>query len=373
MIRCCNLDWLSVSCLEPTTVEPLTADYYKSKGWDVDVRAYGTRVFGQMFTLKRNGVEVYEIRRDPLSKKDQGGIFDSRLCHIRFSNRTCYEVGCIDSLRVFLLSNRFQNIKINRIDICLDINVFDNQMQPQNLIDRYMKSEISKLNQSNIHAHGSDEWKSRKWNSLKWGSPTSKVTTKLYNKTMELGANPHNKEYIRQRWEESGLDTKKDVWRIEFSVSASGTLLKDTKREKHVALSLSEVDDTEKLIYIFLSLADHYFHFKYVEYKEDGELKRKDRCKDVPLFKTGGTQFSAVAGKLKTTGDPSKLTLRLIRECIDIYHNENCYDGKERCTAKDMANVLIHRLGIQKRIWKELRYKEEEVNAIKYGEEIIMY
>ena len=68
-----NIDWLEVYCAEPQDT-PLTADYFKEQGNDVEERKYGTPIYQEMFTIKRNGRPYIEVRRNPYSKISQGGI-----------------------------------------------------------------------------------------------------------------------------------------------------------------------------------------------------------------------------------------------------------------------------------------------------------
>lgn len=106
---------------------------------------------------------------------------------------------------------------ISRVDVCCDLTIFDNCMKPQDLANKYMKDKIWKVHQSKIDAHssdGDDSWripihlapmeKRRRrvepWNSLKWGSPKSALSTKLYNKTLELGKTNTGKFYIKDTY-----------------------------------------------------------------------------------------------------------------------------------------------------------------------------
>ena len=71
--RCVNLDWLEVDALEPANGQD--AEYFRSHGLVVDEREYGTRVFGQMFTIYGSDhLPFIEIRRQPktsiLSEQD---------------------------------------------------------------------------------------------------------------------------------------------------------------------------------------------------------------------------------------------------------------------------------------------------------------
>ena len=49
-IKCINLDWLSVYCLEPKGCV-MNAAYYKKLGWNVEEREYGTPQYREKFTL----------------------------------------------------------------------------------------------------------------------------------------------------------------------------------------------------------------------------------------------------------------------------------------------------------------------------------
>lgn len=296
-MRCVNLDWLEVCCLESLSA-PRDVFYYEAAGWSVDVRPYGTRVYRQMFTLiAPNGERILEVRRDPAS---QGitGIHAQNMCHIRLCNRSCYFDNAASFLEDFLERHGYYNVRISRVDICLDFVRFDFGDDPAAFVRRYFKHRYAKINQGRICSHGEDTWNGQDWNSLSWGSKTSSVTTKLYDKTMELydvKLDAYKKPYIREAWFKCGLIddiqrcTKNGesvrVWRVEFSLTSSQKnwikICLDGKDDKPQSLknTLSVYDSREKILVMFASLARHYFHFKKYE-----EGKRKDRCDDKVLF-----------------------------------------------------------------------------------------
>lgn len=301
MTRCVNIDWLEVYVIENVNLYPCDADFFSDKGWKVVRREYGTRVYAQMFTLYDMQDEPFlEIRRDPYSSiaKD-GGLFPKGSAHIRLHNRACYLNNPIGLLREFLARYDYTFVKIFRIDICLDFELFDLGDDPAKFIERYMRGKYSKINQSNISAHGKDEWAGRIWNSLSWGKRKSMVSTKMYCKTLEL-EQEKDKPYIWYSWFESGLihdfvsHTKNDgngnvyrptIWRVEFSIKSSAakvfTIERATGHKKNLVMphTLDVYDNKQKLLFMFSSLAQHYFHFKH--YQED---TRKDRCEDKVLF-----------------------------------------------------------------------------------------
>ena len=67
-MRCVNLDWLEISAEESNSRYPCDADYFRSRGFIVHERDYGTRVWGEVFTIEdENGHDWIEVRRRPPS------------------------------------------------------------------------------------------------------------------------------------------------------------------------------------------------------------------------------------------------------------------------------------------------------------------
>lgn len=301
--RCVNLDWLEVYCHESSQDYPHDASWFMNHGWEVHARAYGTRVYDEMFTLMDADHEpLLEIRRKPAGAFDavKRTILDPYSCHIRLHNRTCYRDDAADLLQAFLLKYGYTFQRISRVDICLDFERFDRGDDPAVFMRRYMAGRYSKLNQANIAAHGRDMWDGRFWNSVSWGSRSSMVGTKFYNKSLELREG-RDKVYIRQAWALSGLVDdyvtcqkrkrdgtiyRPDIWRVEFSLKSSvkgWVVLEDChgkrKQLRSIRNNLGNYRTRPLLLDIFASLASHYFYFKHFE-----EGRRKDRCKTKILF-----------------------------------------------------------------------------------------
>lgn len=301
-MRILNIDWLEIYCIEQID-EPRNAEFFRAQGFEVIERDYGTPIYKEMFTICENGNPYIEIRRNPYSLKSVGGIMQDGSCHIRLCNESCYHDNPIDEMRSFILTYDFVYKSIARIDICLDFNTFDNGWTPQRFINSYMRSNISKVNQTNVSCHGSDNWDGRSFNSLKWGAVTSPISTKLYNKTLEMKQG-EDKSYIRQWWqcggdfvgmaikpdEVTGLDMTKDVWRLEFSIKAQAQARKrKSGNEEKFTLHLFDYDTKEKLWQRFCELYEMYFDFRKKEYiydekKQERHLKRKYDCKRIKLF-----------------------------------------------------------------------------------------
>ena len=316
-MRILNIDWLEIYCIEQID-EPRDAEFFRKQGFEVIERDYGTPIYKEMFTICDNGNPYIEIRRNPYSLKSMGGIMQDGSCHIRLCNESCYHDNPIDEMRTFILTYDFVYKSIARIDICLDFNTFDNGWTPQRFINSYMRSNISKVNQTNVSCHGSDNWDGRAFNSLKWGAVTSPISTKLYNKTLEMKQG-EDKSYIRQWWQcggdfvgmaikpedITGLDMTKEVWRLEFSIKAQAQARKrKSGNEEKFTLHLFDYDTKEKLWQRFCELYEMYFDFRKKEYvydekKQERHLKRKYDCKRIKLF-----DFSDRCIKYKPTRKP---------------------------------------------------------------------
>lgn len=341
--RCINLDWLEVHAHEPIN-EPHDAYYFGSKGYQVRQRDYGTRVYREMFTiLAPNDEPLLEIRRNPAS---QGitGIHDENECHLRLCNRTCYFDNAAKFFATFLTSHGYTDIRISRVDICLDFVSFDKGDDPQAFVRRYFKHKYAKINQGRISSHGEDTWSGQEWNSLSWGSRTSAVTTKLYNKTMELydvKLDRFAKPYIREAWFRCGLidDIQRvtkngesvNVWRVEFSLRSAVknwvpiNLNGDDKKFQSLRNTLDVYDGRDKLLVMFASLARHYFHFKKFE-----PSKRKDRCKDKILFDFGENSLVYKIGKPDTAlGSGSSFVSKYHRLLQKIREYQSTHYGAE--------------------------------------------
>lgn len=344
-VKCINLDWLSVYCLEPKGCV-MNAAYFKKLGWSVEEREYGTPQYREKFTLMNGRHPFLEIERNPYSLKQNGGIFEPESCHIRLANRTLYQPNPVQQLTNFIIKYGYEYKGISRVDVCCDLTIFDNGMKPQDLANKYIKDKIWKVHQSHIApntddgddtwripihlgAHGKETKTGRTWNSLKWGSPKSALSTKLYNKTLELETNT-GKFYIKDTWVKAGLcdlqkvryeyrnpktkeieirskqisvvpgtainqeipieEAKKiDVWRVEFSMNSEGRKWIDLGDNHIVDLSLNAFNNLDSLAATFFTCSEWLFCFIHAKWITKGATRwkeRTNRCKKLQLFNT---------------------------------------------------------------------------------------
>lgn len=298
--RCINIDWLEVHCIEPR--EPRDADYFRSLGFEVSEREFGTRVYEQMFTIYTpDGQPFVEVRRSPhkTNDHDKFQVLEIGSCHLRLHNRTCYFNDAGKLMEDFINRYGFTFRRIAKIDICLDFEKFDSGDSPAAFVRRYLKGKYAKVNQCNISMHGKDCWDGQEWNSLSWGSKKSPIFTRLYNKTLEL-KEVKDKPYIRQAWASSGLVDdfiqltkrnekgewyKPEIWRLEFSIASSvrnwvcfDVDENGNKTHRSLRNDLSRYRTRRDLETMFNSLVKHYFHFKHLDSKDSRDQESRERC-----------------------------------------------------------------------------------------------
>ena len=307
-------------------------------------REYGTRVYREMFVLEGlDGEPLLEVRRNPASQ-GLGGIHAAEECHLRLKNRTCYFDNAAILLSTFLQQHGYTKVRISRIDLCMDFERFDKGDDPQAFVRRYFRHKYAKINQGNIAGHGSDTWTGQEWNSLAWGSKSSAVTTKLYNKTLELydpKTDRFAKPYIREAWFRCGLiddmqrveknGMRVNVWRVEFSMRSAVKnwipIELDGVDRKFQSLrnTLECYSSRDKILVMFASLANHYFHFK--KYRKN---QRKDRCPDKILFDFASQQLTYKIGRDNVAlGSGESFKARYQRLIYKIREYQSCHHGTE--------------------------------------------
>lgn len=384
----------------------MNADYFRSHGYVVHEREYGTRVYSEMFTIEdQHGHAFIEVRRNPQSGSSSFTGLSELSCHLRLVNRACYANNPVRDMAEFMLKHDYIFQRIFRLDLCYDFIRFDSGDDPARFLRRYIENKFSKVNQCKVRVIGDDSWASFDWESVSWGAPTSMVGTKMYNKTKELKATGDKKPWIKQAWFESELVNDPlnlpDVWRIEFSMhsSARNWIVIEDADSKHnkkraVPHTLEMFDGRDRLWERFEEMAHHYFQFRYVEYLDkvnsDGErnLKRKDVCREKRLFNFNFDRtfykIEGVAVECKPDKDDDILRRRLtlyrekhadpdLRRAIDILLNNLNRERLRQITAHGYAAEIDQiRLAIATRTgwdYQTVIEKAEEIHKlIKQGE-----
>lgn len=319
--RCVNYDWVEVFAMESDHYPARTVSYYESYYGSLNVvrREYGTPMYRDMITIYNGKTKLIEVRRDPLSKASEGGIFPDRCCHIRLTNRSCYLPDPIGFLLAFLRTHHLEYVSTKRIDVCLDFNRFDGGDDPATFLRKYHARKYAKFYQREFFDHGRDQWQDAYYNSVKWGSPTSVITTKLYNKTEELARPKCGKPYIVDAWRACGLDVNLPVWRVEFSIRPDFKNLVKEATGETMPVDIMQFRTRGQLLNLFFMLADRYFKFCYVEKRPDGKLQRKDRCRRKMLFRIDAEQCGYKPYDEPTTAAaPDKVLFKMLDKLMEL-------------------------------------------------------
>lgn len=365
--KCINIDWLEVYAneLEPSVHDDMTVDYstavpkdaqyFIDRGFMVKLREYGTPQYRMMFTiLDQDGREWIEVRRDPYSLRKDGGIFEIGDCHIRLSNRTCYAPSPIDELRLFFRVYGYRFKSITRIDLALDFCYLDDGTLPEIFAKDYVEDKYYKVHLSKVHIYGKDVQgadvaihgrdsfvQGKRWNSLKWGSPTSAISVKLYNKTLELQESKL-KWYIVDQWKAYMLPMDiTDVWRIEFSIKSE---IKDFVRLDDGTLihsAFSSYDTPLKLMHMWMILAKKYFLFKKKVYTRNGTLQRKDRCPDYFPIHISARALPYKRVNLSSDTEPTRMDKILLNKLEAIINNPNNKDWQLKSAANELTRYFV--------------------------------
>lgn len=372
--RCINLDWLEVCALEPIA-RPLDAEFFRSCGLVVLEREYGSKVWRDIFTIEDSeGHAFVEVRRAPKSE-----IIALNITHLRLVNRYCYFENAPDIMQAFMDTYGYEFHHITRVDICLDFETFDYGDKPRDFLRRYIENKYSKINQGEISSHGADRWEGRDWNSVSWGSPSSDIGTKFYNKTLELYdpvTKRYGKPYIREAWEachlvddmtnctkidNDGQQYTAQIWRVEFSIRSSVRkwfcieLGGKQRNKQSIRNTLDMYNSKPKLLILFASLSEHYFHFKhlikrykfYEEGHSDGYPVRKDRCPDKLLFRWKESQqfYKIEKEHVSANNKPDKQFCRLL-SMLKEFRNRT-FDKAVKTSATCIIDYLENSLARQ--------------------------
>ena len=361
MPRCVNIDWLEVYAIEPEICAP---EWFCKKGIPrecIKVRDYGTPQYRQMFTiLDKKAKPFIEIRRDPYSLRTEGGIFIPHSCHLRLSNRYCYEKNPVGLILKFMRKYKYTLKSTSRLDLACDFAHFDSNQNPAKFLREYYENKYAKINQTNFHVFGKDAWDTKVFNSCKWGSEFSAITTKLYNKSMELNRDGHDKSYIRAAWQMANLPTDKDIWRVEFSlksqvkslVKASDILDKETGQlvtlENMIDINLHNLLSPTDWTSLFFALADHYFDFRYVEFNRNGKPQRKDRCKRVPLFRLNAIEQGYTWKRIVLNPKPGRKEKMMWNYLKEISNDRETWGYDAATSANKLRDVFFSKFASAK-------------------------
>lgn len=263
-----SVDWLSFwgQADTPLNWEPFAPEF----------KPYGTSIFQQVVDLVLDNEICFTICLNARSH-----IYEAGTMQIKVNNRRLYTGQWLRDWALLNTILKFHKIKVNRLDIAADFNSFKNGLTAKKLINNFLTCDFIKTGRGKFYVIG-EQKKYIDAQYLRFGKGDSDVSAYLYNKTKEL-EQVKDKPYIRAAWSGAGLDTSKDVWRLEFSLKSQALKIYQTNTGEVMNVTSDLITNRKFLLDLFLSMQSKYFSFQLKE-----NQKNKSRWKRVELF---GTEF----------------------------------------------------------------------------------
>ena len=358
MVHCISIDWLSLHCrairggFEHAPAYDGTIAV--STSYEYETAEHGTRQFKHLDYIRVQNEDFCEVQYDPCSQ-----ILKEDTVIVKFSNRLLYQHNLWELVDNFLRDHELMVRGISRVDVCADFNKFETY-EPVQLISDFLSSKLRHKGKGLGAAYfnhfakkmGAFSVAHLLYSGISFGSRESDARAYLYNKSFELRT-VKDKPYIRQFWQEAGLNTAIDVWRLEISIKSKGTRFKDKKTKTTILIdeeSLKQPDDLCKLFYTYQKKL-----FTFV-YNRAGitNITREPTItlfKDVPHYKHG------VIRNVSCSSRTERILIKQLWQLSQRYRGNDMIEDEGICKslAKDLAaaTCLNTWLDEKKRRWKK--------------------
>jgi len=258
-----SIDWFQIGC---------KGQYPDNSNFEIVKMDYATRHFKTVIEIKLNGKRIFTIAREPHAK-----IIPADHNLVKWDNEFLYSPNSISHGLTYLKSLGLEPKNLARIDLAIDFNKFSNGMHAQTLIRDYFSAKIVHSSHAKFSAIGTDQNKIN-YQYLRFGTAISRASIYLYNKTKELQEIKF-KQYIFQKWIESGLDVTQDVWRLELTIKNSNFTVSDRDTGENSEFNIDQCINDDFLLNVFWAGVNQYFTFK-----RPTADKNKSRWPNLKLF-----------------------------------------------------------------------------------------
>ena len=321
---CINYDWLQFSVIRSNPMESLnTPEGFQLKFYQ------GNQVFrNRAILFDKAGRKWLTFLWAPYS-----AVLDEALMTVQLSNELLYQGSLAAIMDVVQQVTPCQFNSIGRLDVCLDFVATDKQLK---LIDGLSKGKfyVQGKHECAIWAHQRNEngFNNMEAHCINWGNKTSKIKTKLYNKSREQGlvdGKTPSKPWIVSEWERAGFN-KGRVWRLEFSLTSACSL-----RWNNEKITLETLETENWLEGIYFQLFEDRFVTRKNEGKKTKEHNRDERVYLLELPKDGEKLTWKKSAKSGIEPNPAVSLVRgLLRQL------ENTYVSVNLETFDMLANVI---------------------------------
>ncbi len=270
-VKLLNIDWLTLSCsggLESNDPNLVVERQYLDNGAPRTSRQYGN-----LSKIYYKNQLIATTESEPHSQ-----IIPANNVRVKIENRILYLRNTKNIVQNMLNALDLKFNQISRLDVAMDFQKFDNGLNPENLIRRFVKNEYVKVGRGKFAIIGSQKVVQHRFEYMRWGSKSTGKQMYLYNKTNEF-KETKDKRYIRELWEMEGL-TGKDVWRLELSITGNQQKATDTSTGEFKNINLFKIFSPDFLEELFMSGVNTLFSFRV-----NNQGKNISRMKELKLFK----------------------------------------------------------------------------------------
>lgn len=278
---------------------------------------YQTRHFKELYTILNGREEVATLQARPHSK-----IIDTGNSVLKISNKYLYQSNLVNFTNELMEALKFKFVSISRIDLNIDFEIFQNGYKVVNFFKDFTSCNIIKhgKNKFKLQGHQSELLQ---YDYLKFGSPTSNVSSYIYNKSKEL-REVKNKPYIIDTWKLNGMNNDVDVYRLEFSIKKMAKNAVDEDDGTIIQLNdlaIIERENYTKIVKYFIQK-----HFKFTKKKDRQKRKELNKCPVIKFFKFDRENISLHrVSEKKTSNRMDKVFLKKLESLKTDFGDSTLY------------------------------------------------
>lgn len=245
MKKLLSIDWITLNL--KGSVSPRYSITYKE-------RPYGSKQFARLYDVTYESVKIGCLSTLPYLPS-----LPHDYCQLKLDNSLLYRKDFFRLVNIALMKMGFDIVDISRIDLSLDFNCFQNGLSCEDFIARFAANKYYTMSKCKFMLMGEKSDRNR-YQYLSLGSKQSAVKTILYNKSKEM-SEVKFKPYIFDAWEKVGIDTKRDVWRLEFSLKHDAMSFGEKETGQTYTVTWKDIQSDDFLLKMYQILFSRYFRF----------------------------------------------------------------------------------------------------------------
>jgi len=337
-----TMDWLQIHVRQVPDAYPLQLGKFIIVRQD-----FHTKQFSDVYYIFIEKDMVATLVGRPHS-----GILQKDSGLLKIENKYLYQEGIKGLVEDLLKALDLKFINVSRIDIACDFNEFQKGLNPERFIYYFMNGQYVKLLKSKFFVSGMHT-RNNSFEYIRFGASSSMLCYYIYNKSKEMNE-VKQKPWITELWKEKGLDTSRDVWRLEFRIHSNPRGLVDEETGETYAFSKLEILDTYNEVYRAL------FH-KYMDFRYEDGQEKKCRMKKIPLLALQKPSANIMRLTDKMASNRSdKIFMRMM---IELREELRGTDTKLNVTVQKLLNYYAYSRDLQEHIKRKFPGEFERMNV----------